>query len=407
MTTSWLEDIVQLHKEFEAPLNFWKWSALSALSAVVKDNVWINRKQFKQYPCIYVLLYADSGLKKGGPIFMAKQLTTLVNNTRVISGRSSIQGIVKKLGTTESKPGGIVVNKATGFICASELSASLVQDEAALTILTDLYDRSWNPGNYGNLLKQEEFALKDPTITLLGGINEAHAEHLFIRKDLHGGFIGRCFIIHESKRNAINSLVYESESDESSTVDYNPFADYLKVIAKLQGPFKNLTKDTPAGRLMDDWYIETMRSIEKKEIKDPTGTLNRASEHVVKIAMLLSLSREPSLEISHEDMLGAINTFENLVGNVRKTTAAQGKTTFAHQKAEIINELLRREGHSITRQMLNKKFWMSANSQDWDLIMRSLADGGFVTIDQHGNNFVYTMPEKVVEELKEHMRGKS
>ena len=76
--SNWLTELVNQHKEYESPLSFWRWAGLAAISAVVKDNIWIDRAGlFKQYPNIYVILYADSGPKKGAPIVMAR---TLVRN---------------------------------------------------------------------------------------------------------------------------------------------------------------------------------------------------------------------------------------------------------------------------------------------------------------------------------------
>src|SRR3990167_4237415 len=125
---NWLDEIVDQHAELESPQSFWKWSALAALSAVLKDSVWIDRAGvFKTYPNIYVMLHADSGLKKGPPVNMAKQLVTLVGNTRIITGRASIQGILKELGTAQTKPGGVVNAKSVAFICSSELSSSIVE----------------------------------------------------------------------------------------------------------------------------------------------------------------------------------------------------------------------------------------------------------------------------------------
>jgi len=123
---SWLDEIVDQHKELESPLSFWRWSAIAAISAVVKDNVWLNRQIYNLYPNIYVMLHADSGLKKGPPVSMAKRLVKLVNNTNIISGRSSIQGILKDMGSGHTQPGGKVVSKSNVFICSSELSSSIV-----------------------------------------------------------------------------------------------------------------------------------------------------------------------------------------------------------------------------------------------------------------------------------------
>ena len=96
MTFNWLTSLVDQHNELESPRSFWFWAGLAAISAVVKDNIWINKQIYNLYPNIYVMFHADSGLKKGPPVSMSKQLVKAVNNTRIISGRSSIQAILKE-----------------------------------------------------------------------------------------------------------------------------------------------------------------------------------------------------------------------------------------------------------------------------------------------------------------------
>src|SRR5215203_6897148 len=155
--SNWLTELVNQHKELESPESFWRWSAIAAISAVVKDQVWLDRQIFNLYPNIYVMLHADSGLKKGPPVSMARQLVKAVNNTRIIAGRSSIQGILKDLGTGYTMPDGKIMMKAVAFICSSELSSSIVGDPVATKILTDLYDRQYNVGEWRSLLKMESF----------------------------------------------------------------------------------------------------------------------------------------------------------------------------------------------------------------------------------------------------------
>ena len=84
-------------RELESPMNFWLWGGIAAISAIVKDNVWLDRQIHNLYPNIYAHVPCRVGLKKGPPISMAKQLVRSVNNTRIISGRSSIQGILKRI----------------------------------------------------------------------------------------------------------------------------------------------------------------------------------------------------------------------------------------------------------------------------------------------------------------------
>src|SRR5688572_29014359 len=122
------------------------------------------------------MLHAESGLKKGPPVSMAGRLVSTINNTKVIQGRSSIQGILEELGTAQTVPGGKITSQSTAFICSSELSSSIVDDPVAAKILTDLYDRQYRFGDWASLLKMENFKLNNPTITMLTATNEAMSE---------------------------------------------------------------------------------------------------------------------------------------------------------------------------------------------------------------------------------------
>jgi len=421
--TSWLDELVIQHQELESPLSFWRWSGIAAISAVVKDQVWMNRQIYNLYPNIYVMLHAESGLKKGPPISMAKQLVKAVNNTKIISGRSSIQGILKDMGTAQTMPGGKIENKSTIFVASSELSSSIVDDPVASKILTDLYDRQYNVGEWRSLLKMETFSLKDPTITMLTATNEAMAEGFFDKSAMQGGYFARTFIILETKRNKINSLTYPLVNPP----DYLKLSLYLKEIAKLQGPFQPFASEkesdifnlhrkidgrdiyfTQTGAIYEDWYHEFTATVDSLESKDETGTLNRFGDSVVKVAMLLALAREPKLIIDPLSMQEAIGICEKLVGNIRKTTLGKkGISLSSTLKSMIINELLARDNHMVTRTVLMKKMWMHyAEAQEFDDVMLSFDQSGMIKTTSVANNIIYTMPPAQATELKKFFEGK-
>lgn len=423
--SNWLKKICDQHKELESPSSFWYWSAITAISAVVKDQVWIERAGvFKTYPNIYVMLHADSGLKKGPPVSMAKQLVSTVNNTRIISGRSSIQGILKKLGTTETKPGGHVVQKSVAFICSSELSSSIVDDKVATKILTDLYDRQYNSGEWASLLKMDEFQLKDPTVTMLTATNESMSEDFFTKSAIQGGYFARTFIVYEKEGNTDNSLVYPLEHPPN----YKTSADYLREISKLNGefvPIASLEKNndycykkvkqgrdiwfSEVGLIYDDWYLNFKEMIRTTEYRDETGTMNRFGDSVLKIAMLLSLAEHPRLIITVEAMREAIEQCTKLLGNVRKATIGkQGLSQSALLKTMIIMELLNRTPSVVSRPVLMKKMWTHYNtSAEFDDMMAGFHSAGMIETGTIGNTIIYTMPEHQVIEMKEFMAGKN
>jgi len=425
---NWVQQVVDLHSELESPESFWRWSAITTLSAVVKDNVWLNQQIFNLYPNIYTMFHADSGLKKGPPVNMAKKLTKLVNNTRVITGRGSIQGILKELGTGYTQPGGKVQTKSVAFICSSELSSSIVEDKVATKILTDLYDRIYNEGEWRSLLKMETFTLKDPTITMLTATNEAMSDDFFTKSAIQGGYFARTFIVYEKQGTKVNSLIYPLEDE----INYGSVADYLKEVAKLSGPFAPLASTEKSdifryrkvkkgkrgerdiwfnsvGIIFDDWYEEFAETKKLEENRDNTGTMNRFDASVLKVAMLLSLAEEPRLVISETAMLQAIQECERLLGNVRRTTMGkQGISQSAILKTLIIMELLNRETHSVTRTVLMKKMWSHyASAEEFDTMMQGFDASGMIKTGNIGNQIVYSMPQEQVVELQAFMAGRA
>lgn len=424
---NWVQEIVDLHYELESPPSFWRWAAITTISAVVKDNVWLNQQIFNLYPNIYTMLHADSGLKKGPPVNTAKKLVKMVNNTRIITGRSSIQGILKDMGTSYTSPGGKVNSKSVCFICSSELSSSIVEDKVAIKILTDLYDRIYNDGEWRSLLKMENFTLRDPTITMLTATNESMGQDILTRTAIEGGYYARTFIIYEKSSEIVNSLIYPLETE----VNLASKADYLKELAKLNGPFEPLAvmeksdqyrfKKIKRGKrgqrevwfnevgiIFDDWYENFKDLLRVTDEKDSTGTWNRFDTSVLKVAMLLSLAIEPQLIIREEAMRDAITECEKLLGNVRRTTMGkQGLSQAALLKTLIIFELLGREDHRISRPMLMKKMWQHYTGPDeFDDLMQGFDSSGMIKTENIGNVIVYRMPDEQAKQMHEFMKGK-
>lgn len=370
------------------------------------------------------MLHADSGLKKGPPIAMARKLVNTVNNTRVITGRSSIQGILKEMGTGTTAPGGKIKADSAAFICSSELSSSIVGDKVATDILTDLYDRHYNVDQWKSLLKMESFELRNPTITMFTATNEAHSSDFFASKDVQGGYFARTFIIAESVGNRDNSLSIPLTNPPNLILS----AEYLKKLSKLRGAFQDLGAResneihhiewtnpsgerayfSDAGIIYEQWYHNFKDSIRAQAFKDETGTLNRFGDSVLKVAMLLSLARDDSMIINECDMNEAIKHCEKLVGNVRRTTlGSRGLSITAAFKTQIIHELMSREDHRISKQVLMKKMWMHfSDIVEFEELMGSLEASGLFESKPIGSQTLYQMSDKTVDEWTNFFAGK-
>jgi hypothetical protein len=367
---SWVDEVLEATDEAESPKSFIYWSALCAISAVVKNNIWIQKRGlFRLYPTIYVLLIANSGLRKSFPVSVARHIVNKVNCTRVLGGRISVQALISSLSKAytvegETRPR----TDAAGFIASGEFSTAFVKDPDAFTIMTDLYDNHYNPTWVNTLKSSGTEELKNISITMLGAINQSHFNNLLTETDISGGFIARCILVVERKRSRKNSLLAIDGSD-GIAIDYDKLSIYLRKLRTLAGPFILTPKAITA---FNDWYYQ----FEPEEIDDKTGTANRIHDQILKVAMLLALADKPELVIREEVMREAMNVCLSLGTNITKITAGGGKSKLAPQNALVLQYLLEIPGGREKRSNLLRRFYGSLDASDLDAVISTLTQAG-------------------------------
>lgn len=386
----WLTRVIDETSEAESPTSFIYWSALSAVSAVMNNKVWLQKGGiYKLYPNIYCLLVARSGLRKGYPVALSKQLVQEVNNTRVISGRSSVQAIIKELSQSKAVPGGGIIKDSIGYINSGEFSTALVRDQDSLTILTDLFDGHYNP-SWNNTLKgsgKEE--LKNVNITLLGAFNHTHFNDAISSKEITGGFIARCITVLEHKRSKKNDLL----DTVDQPVDTKGLASYLKTLSLLTGEFKI---DDDAKQMYKDWY----KSFEPEDANDQTGTLNRIHDTILKVSMLISLARGGELIIRKVYLKEAFDKVMQTVESLNKITSGTGiDLDFSAKLKLVLQELIEAEDHTMTRQKILMRHWGDFDKFTLDKIVDTLYESGGLLWKMDGAEMRYTLTEKAINAI--------
>lgn len=369
----------------ESPASYFYWSFLSAIAAVTNNNTSIQRHYYRMSPNIFVLLFGKSGLRKGVPINLAKQLVEQTGNTRTIAGRSSIQAIVAQLGQAYTREGHTPITDAIGFVSASEFASSLVDDDAALTILTDLYDGNYNKEWKSNLVSRDSIKLKNVNLTILGGINSPHFKEAISQSNLQGGFIGRTFIIYETKKRRSNSLVYAPKVNLEEIITY--FLPHFIEISNIKGEFQWTIE---SGYFYNEWYNE----FDKIEVEENTGTMMRLGDHVIKVAMLLALSQK-RLTLELTDIEDSINACINFSANANR--AASGNTNTSSLSPivrKICEQLYKQSEHRMSRkQILQKLYPEGVLSPEVDACLSTLCEMGFVMNERNGHDIYYFMDE--------------
>ena len=399
---SFIDLVLSSTSEYEAPRRFYYWAALSAVSAVLKDNVYFDMaKAYKLYPNIYVLLYGPSGVRKGPAIALAEKVVKRVDNTRVINGRSSIEAIIKELGTFTTRKGKDPLKDASGFVVASELSSSIISNPSAMDIMTNLYDRIWNEGEWKYKLKVgESHTLNNPTITWLSGTNEALFKDFVPEKNIHGGLIGRMFMVSETKPHRLNSLMFNPQI----VPNYDDMASLLFPISQLKGEFE---MDVGLREEIDKWYINFRTTIEP-QLMDETGFVPRILDFIMKNAMLIAAGRRAELLLKAEDIKEAMEVTLPLIVPTKRASQALKKVdpSKQEQRGLVLHYLANCEGATCSRQTILKNLGLKLDHEDLDKVITLMLQMNVVSVQSLGGEVVYKLnlnkPEvaKYVEQFR-------
>lgn len=383
-----IKETLEGTKLAEAPKSYFYWALLVALAAVVKNNVWLERylfKTFRLYPNIFVILVGKSGLRKGVPIWFCEQLVAGVNNTRIINGRTTIPGVLSDLSKVYTREGQPPISDATALLLASEFASFIIEDpKEALTILTNIYDSQYTGDNWKYNTKHEPFQLKNICISMLAASNQTHLKDALPPNAIGGGFLARTFMIVESKKNASNPLTRAPVTQ----LDLAPMIKVMKEKALLKGA---MSFSESAMELYEAWY----KKYDEKDIDDPTGTSERLTDSILKVAMLISLARKDTLLIDEQDMDDAINSASTFIRAAHQTTMGQNsKSEVAPQSASVMKTLYESKEFRMSRKKILRKLWGECDAMVFDRVISTLDQAGIVSSVMEGSEVMYILTHK-------------
>jgi hypothetical protein len=381
-----LSSVLRMTDEAESPRQFFYWATIAAVSGVVKNNVHLDRFYYTLYPNVYVLLVAKSGLRKGVPVNLARTLVEKSDSNRVIAGRSSVQAIIMELSQAFTREqGGPPITKATAFISSGELSTAFVRDQDALTIMTDLYDGHYNKKWMNTLKGSGKELLEDVCVSLLGALNPTHFNDLITAKEVTGGFLARCTVVQADRRARKNPLT----RPPTHRLDLDPVIDRLKILATLKGEFEWTAE---AMHYYERWYEE----FNPEEYEDETGSLNRVSDTVLKVAMLIALARRGETVLLASDIAEAIR---ECLPRAKATDefAKKGYSDIAPLKKRFIQILLGREGYAASRGYILNNYYMDFDVTTLDTVVENLETAKIITVHRAADNHYKLLPEVVTK----------
>ena len=409
---SWVDDLIQENQSVETPTSWIYWSLMWCISSAAANGYTLRtlKGNLLYYPNLYIILMGESGLGKGYPVNLAKRLLQEANVTRVIAGRSSIQAIIKEGATTRSEKGKAIITDSRMAVVNGELSTAIIQDPDSLTILTDLYDRNYNP-SWTNLLKGDGAEkLKEPYITCLFGSSPAHFYDSIPQPNIEGGYIGRNLVIYEEKRSKdIDLLDSEKESVDEDRFTNHIVPKYVPHLTKIAANKSRLIPSEPARAIFNTWRKNWRSS--QAQYNDRTGFINRVPDHVLKVAMCLCLSRyENNTVIIESDMSEAINKITELIYASSKAAEGVGLDPLAAQTKKVVEYLIAAKDNQLLRRELLVIGYGNYDTVTLDKIMDTLLEMRWVKREKIGvginSDYLYHLAGEVRNNLEKFRGGK-
>jgi hypothetical protein len=376
---------------YESPTSFWKYSAYATISAILRDSVWKKQGDKYLYPNIYTLLLADSAVqRKGNPIELCEKLVRAVGNTKIISGRSSIQSVFDVLSTAETdKKTGVLKKGGSAIFFAPELAASLVKDDAAIGILTNIYDYK---EEYRDQLRGKGTTdVEKIVFSLFAGSNETLLKSVYNNDAIYGGLLGRTFVVKPDEFRKASSLISVVDTSQS----FNDLIFLLKEIVKsVKGPIK-ISDD--AAKEYEEWYVPFRESYRTKV--DTTGIAGRMHTTIIKLAMILA-ANDMTVYLRKDHVEEAIGECMALMPNYKTFTISAGKGDLAASGGILIQALLDAvPTYKLSRKQILRIHWQDIDSEMLEKLSITLNEAGVIKIEQQGQEIVYGLSDKAKEDL--------
>jgi hypothetical protein len=354
---NFIDDFLEFTKDAESPTSFLSWSAICAIGATMRDNIYLDKGMGQRiYANLYVILCARSGAcRKGVPLKVTQGLLQQVRNTKIISGRTSIQAVLKTLSENLTNPtpnakGDFMIGGASGILYSEELAAFLVDDKATIPILTDIYDyhEEWT----NNLKASDTERLKNVVVSMLAASNLDLLKEVYTSAANYGGLLARTVLIMEEKRRQKNSRVFYEPNPNADRLK-NDLILHLRKVAAAKGRMKY---NQEAAEAYDEWY---------QSIDDSTfgrsGVEARIHTTIEKVAMCLAMSEsEFDLIIHKKHVEEAIDLCMPLIPNYQYLTMAatsnMGNKNGSTVHHEILIAILKAPSRQLTSAQILRKF---------------------------------------------------
>lgn len=392
----WIPAYLEYTKGTEAPTQMHFWTAVSCIASCLRRKVWIDMKRFRWHPSFYIVFVAPPGI--------VSKTTTMDLG----------MDLVKQVPGVKFGPDVVTWQALVTAFAAAQEDFQHGEDWVPMSPLT------LASGEFGNLLNPQDRDMVNLFITLWDGrssfekvtkgsgtdIVSAPWINMVACTTPHwiadnmpaatvgGGFTSRCVFVYADKKENFVAL-----PDEHSRPDHTEFAGRLA--ADLEHISVNLvggyTIPEDARVWIRAWY-EKLWTAEAPARSDEqlNGYLARKQTHMMKLALILAVSRGDEQVITLVDFMLADKMLEATEPNLDKVFSRIGRTEESLQ-AERFVAYVKRSGAVPYQTAYRFVYTHFPDLRDFEGMLEGSIRSGQVKMQYTGNStrpedalFVYT-----------------
>jgi hypothetical protein len=328
----------------ESPPMFHLWVGLTMISATVKRNIWINRKAYIIYPNLYTILVAKTAsCRKSVSMNIGLDLISENKKIKTVHERTTVEGLTDLMNRVEASPSGKIRPDGSVLLHADELGNMFSRKTYVEDLVTFLTAAFTANAKLDFLTRGKGFVqVRNPCPVLLAGTTPSQFGDIFPASTLELGFLGRTLIITGERGQRIADPYLNTKMRE-------PLIQDLEDMSYLEGEMKVTEK---CDKVFKEWY-------EDGAIGDsPTTELEpyyqRKHDHVLKCAMLLSVSESNDMVVTEDHFWTAVKLLESIEGGMSEILERVGSAIESHMN-DLALEILRKTGIEMSHSVLFRR----------------------------------------------------
>lgn len=380
----------------ETPKVYWKWAVYAMISAVLRDNVYCSffGGTMIVHPNMFIILEGDSGIRKDAPVKLAQDVIQYVNNTKIMTGRCTVQALGLFL-SDEGNDTQRQVRGASGIMIHGELISLLhAGSDDTIAILTDYWDYmdKMEIRTVGGGVK----TLHNRCLSLFSASNTAFFKELYRGVAVQGGLLGRTLLVYADKSEPRNAGVDDDGMGEERKRAKEEIKQIVKRIAN--GVKGEMIFNHEAKQIYKKWYEQDL------DLKgDKHGVYKRVHVQACKIAMCIALSNryeqiladKNCMFITGEEISEGIRETTRLLKNFdRFTMGGVGSMSPTANPLQIILAYLYAQEEPVPRQQLLRDNFTHFTGKELDeQLIPTLDQAGLISMQMTGGNVYYELTD--------------